>query len=980
MAIALALVLGLVVFDVARRPSLRRLAVRNIVRRPGEAALVVLGSMLGTAIICTAFIVGDTFGASIRAIAPQKLGEVDLEITASDPSKLLPAVAAADLASIEGIDGSVALLRIGATATNVGAEDVAAETMSGLIELDFDAGRAFGSDPAATGLVDAGATPAPGEAVIGRDLADELGVDAGGAIEVHGYGTSRQLTVRGVVERRGLAGYGSYAWNNEAPTVFVAPGTIEAMRAEAKAPGAIPPDARLLLSAEGGVFDSATSAEPIFDELERRLDGVDGASVFAAKDELLEAADLESAGMRQLFSGIGAFSVIAGILLLVNIFVMLAEERKAELGVLRAVGLKRNHLVRTFGIEGAMYAAVAAVAGGFVGIGIGRVISSVAARLMDGGDEGGGLHMIFTVEAGSVVTAMLIGLLISMVTIWATSLRIGRLNIIRAIREQADPPRDPRARRSLIFGILGVVLGVLVLQAGIAGRSAPPTSLGPAIALFATILLLRRRLPERIAASVPAALVLLYELVCFAIFPDSYRNPSIATFVVQGITMSAAAVVLAASNADLFAGAAERVTGSSLAARLGVAYPLARRFRTGLLLGMYTLIIFTLTFMATLSNVFQAQVPRVADQMRGGFDLFVASSWTNPVTRDQLLAQEGVETVASLRRAEVQFQTPAQEEPQYWAASGFDQELIEGGAPELTETWQGLSEREAWQMAASGVLTSPDGKPMRFFEGGPGSAETATPIPAIVPSFFLQEGGGPPEGSPAAGLLVDIVDPRSDKRVRLLAVGVVAGDWAGNGVYLADGFLQSFASPTVVPRHNVRVADGFDAEQVAERITAELIPNGAEAHTFKEMVAQGTANQAGFFRLIQGYLGLGLLIGVAGLGVVMVRAARERRQQIGMLRAMGFQSSVVRRAFLLEAAFIAAQGIVMGIALGLLSSWSVLTNSEAFSAQSGVQFAVPWGTVLVLLVVPLLASLLGVLAPANSASRVRPAIALRIAD
>src|SRR5687768_7786553 len=151
--------------------------------------------MLGTAIICTAFIVGDTFGESIRAIAPQKLGEVDIEITANDPARLLPAIAAADLGSIDGIDGTVPFMRIGATATTVGAEDVAAETMSGLIELDFDAGREFGSDPAATGLVDAGPTPAPGETVIGRDLAAELGVDAGSTIEVHGYGTSRQLTV-----------------------------------------------------------------------------------------------------------------------------------------------------------------------------------------------------------------------------------------------------------------------------------------------------------------------------------------------------------------------------------------------------------------------------------------------------------------------------------------------------------------------------------------------------------------------------------------------------------------------------------------------------------------------------------------------------------------------------------------------------------------------------------------------------------------
>ncbi|HEX4906137.1 MAG TPA: FtsX-like permease family protein [Acidimicrobiales bacterium] len=977
MFVALALVLGLVVFDVVRRPSLRRLAARNIVRRPGEAALVVLGSMLGTAIICTAFIVGDTFGESIRAIAPQKLGEVDIEIVATEPSKLLPALAAADLGSIEGIDGTLPLLRIGATATTVG-DDRVAETMSGLIELDFDAARAFGSDPATTGLVDAGATPAPGEAVIGRDLADELVVEPGDTIEVFGYGTSRQLVVRDVVDRKGLAGYGSYAWNNLAPTVFVAPGTIDGMRAEGKAPAAIPPDARLLVSADGGVF--AETSTPVFDEIERRLDGVDGASVYAAKDDLLEDAEREADGMQQLFSGIGGFSVIAGILLLVNIFVMLAEERKAELGVLRAVGLKRNHLVRTFGIEGAIYAAIASVVGGVVGIGIGRAISSVAARLMDRGNEGGGLDMIFTVKPASVITAMLVGLLISMVTIWGTSLRIGRLNIIRAIREQAEPPRDPRSRRSLVLGILGVAVGLLILQAGVGGRSAPPTSLGPAVALFSTILLLRRRIPERIAASVPAALVVLYELTCFAIFPDSYVDPSIATFVVQGVTTSAAAVVLAASNADFVAGAGERLTGSSLAARLGSAYPLARRFRTGLLLGVYTLIIFTLTFMATLSNVFQAQTPRVADQMRGGFDLFVTSSWTNPATKEQIAAQDGVDVVASFRRGSVQFQRDGQEEPEWWAVSGFDAGLLEGGAPDLEQTWQGLSESEAWEMAAAGVLSAPDGEPMVFLEGGPGSAERPTPIPAIIPSFFLQNGNGPPQQSPKPGMLVDIVDPTTDERVELLAVGIVAGDWAGNGVFVADSFLQSFVEPTTVPRHFVRVTEAADPEAVAERITTELIPQGADARTFREMVALGTSTQAGFFRLIEGYLGLGLLIGVAGLGVVMVRAVRERRKEIGMLRAMGLQSSMVRRAFLLEAAFIAAQGIVVGIALGLLTSWSVLSNSEAFSAETGVQFAVPWGTVVVLLVVPMLASLLGVLAPANSASRVRPAIALRIAD
>ena len=42
-------------------------------------------------------------------------------------------------------------------------------------------------------------------------------------------------------------------------------------------------------------------------------------------------------------------------------------------------------------------------------------------------------------------------------------------------------------------------------------------------------------------------------------------------------------------------------------------------------------------------------------------------------------------------------------------------------------------------------------------------------------------------------------------------------------------------------------------------------------------------------RLIQGFLGLGLLVGVAALGVISARAVVERRQQIGVMRAIGFR-------------------------------------------------------------------------------------------
>src|SRR5258708_29917746 len=70
-------------FVLARKPVLRRLALRNATRRPRETALVILGSLLGTAIMTGSFVVGDTFNASIRRTAYEQLGPVDEIVSAN---------------------------------------------------------------------------------------------------------------------------------------------------------------------------------------------------------------------------------------------------------------------------------------------------------------------------------------------------------------------------------------------------------------------------------------------------------------------------------------------------------------------------------------------------------------------------------------------------------------------------------------------------------------------------------------------------------------------------------------------------------------------------------------------------------------------------------------------------------------------------------------------------------------------------------
>ncbi|MEY2403732.1 MAG: putative transport system permease protein, partial [Acidimicrobiaceae bacterium] len=154
-------ILALTIFDLYRRPTLRRLAFRNALRRKNEAVLVVLGSLFGTAIVTSAFAVGDTLNASIRDEARTRLGPID-EIVLVHRSPALPeALAKVTAKPLAGTDGVVPMVTASVTAATVAGDggQRRAEPEAFVHELDFDAGRAFGGRPGDTGLADAGSTP-----------------------------------------------------------------------------------------------------------------------------------------------------------------------------------------------------------------------------------------------------------------------------------------------------------------------------------------------------------------------------------------------------------------------------------------------------------------------------------------------------------------------------------------------------------------------------------------------------------------------------------------------------------------------------------------------------------------------------------------------------------------------------------------------------------------------------------------------------
>jgi putative ABC transport system permease protein len=138
-----------------------------------------------------------------------------------------------------------------------------------------------------------------------------------------------------------------------------------------------------------------------------------------------------------------------------------------------------------------------------------------------------------------------------------------------------------------------------------------------------------------------------------------------------------------------------------------------------------------------------------------------------------------------------------------------------------------------------------------------------------------------------------------------------------------------------------------------------------------------TAASITFNRLIQGFMGLGLLVGVAALGVISARSVVERRQQIGVLRAIGFRRGMVEASFLLESTFIALTSIVVGTVLGLILSWNIIADVRRQPSWDNNTLVVPWLNQAVIFLLVYAVAMIATVAPARRAARVGPAEALR---
>jgi putative ABC transport system permease protein len=171
------------------------------------------------------------------------------------------------------------------------------------------------------------------------------------------------------------------------------------------------------------------------------------------------------------------------------------------------------------------------------------------------------------------------------------------------------------------------------------------------------------------------------------------------------------------------------------------------------------------------------------------------------------------------------------------------------------------------------------------------------------------------------------------------------------------------------------LGSGVNAATTTKTLERDFAKNGLQTQVTAEVIRDNDATRRIVFLLLRGFMSLGLVVGIAALGVIAARSVVERRQQIGMMRALGFQRGQVRLVFLIESSFIALLGIGVGVALGLGFSGTLIDNIR--QNIPGLDYQVPWGALLLVVVVGSAASLFTTFLPARQASKVYPAEALR---
>ncbi len=976
--------LGLIVL---RNRVMFRIGVRNIPRRVAQTVLIVIGLMLSTTIISAAFTTGDTVDHSITKMVYDSMGHVDETIQRGQkPSEngagdrgnapvetrreAVPQSLTADLEQkFQGdseISGFLPLITEPVAVSN---PTTKLHTPQGVIN-GLDASR-LGAFPDVVNTngkpVDVGAL-ADDEILVNKSMADKIDAVPGQTIDVYYQNQQFSFRVAAIVKDCVLTGAIAY------PNLGLST-RLDTLQKLFNRPNEID---YIAVGNHGGVQGATQYSDSVTAKLESALKNTQY-SVDPLKANGVHTAELAGNMLMTFFMVLGLFSIGAGILLTVMIFVMLAAERKTEMGISRAVGMKRRHLIEAFVSEGMGYNLLSALVGVTLGVLVATLIAGAMTILL-----GQYVSIESAVTARSLIISYSLGVTLCFITVMFSSWRVSNLNIVRAIRDLPEPEKRP-GWRSLVFGIALVLFGGLFMLGALSSKQAALWTMGISFILIGAALVGRYlHAPERpIFTAVGIAILLYWALGAGGRLPGPDLHGGMELFFISGIMMVAAATFVVMYNAhlllNLLALGGRRMGRVFPSIKTAIAYPLASKFRTGMTMAMIALVVFSLTMMSVMNGNFDRAF--LTQEARGGWDILVTENPSNPIgdlkqalngsnvdtSKFEAVGRIAVAGSSGNRLQQASDSGKALTDLPVYRVGGMDPSFLTQSSIKLQSRATGYdSDAAVWAAVAKDPsLAIIDD----FAAGGSG--------------YSMGEGGFKLSGVDPGSTTFDpislsIVNASTRGTTPIKVIGVMAIGPSNNffGLYTNASVVDGEPGGPAYNEYYVRLAPGQDSKATAKAIEAALFTKGAQAVSLQAQMNDQMSLSKGFFYLMEGFMGLGLVVGIAAVGVIAFRTVVERRQQIGMLRAIGYSRGQVALSFLLESSFVTLLGILTGLGLGIMLSYFLLT-SKTMSDMGLHGFYVPWLEIIPICFIAYVAALIMTYIPSRQAARIPIAEALR---
>jgi len=919
----LAILLGLFVLTyltigaaVVRRPLVGRIAVREASRRPGQTAVLVLGLMIAGAAIFSVQVVFDSMYETNRAQVLRNWGRDDIEVSAG--GAYFDGAMAQRITTDRAVCSCIAGIQ-NAIVTSGSVVDVTREAGRPNVQisgLDIAAERRFGAFVLADGRSTFGDELNSGDVFVTQPLADALGAQRGDRVRVSAGGASSvDLMVAGIVRREGAGAYGFEL------SMFASLKTLQQVEGG---------DGVNLVrvSARGSGDAEVAGARGLADEIRGFLAANHlSMQVLEVKRGALEIVDKASASGRSFVTSFGVIIALAATALVANLAVMLSEERRPRLAVLRAMGLTRTGLVQLAVTEGAIYSLLGAVAGLPIGLAIVYI-------LIRGAPRSAGASNMFAVHPESLLGAVAAAALLNLVTVLLASLRTTRMAISSAIRDLPEPPetKRPSWKRSVFLAGLALA-GVAAMLSGHLEYGL----LGGALIIGAAAGFLRGRISDRWRYSAAGAAALVWAVVDFQFIVAKVGTSLPFTFAVV-VSVPALSILVAANLPllDTAVGLAGHASGRLRATlRPTLAYASRRPLRSGLVIAAIAVVMAVLTLIQSL-----LAVPHDYRVFSGGWEVQAIVSGT-----DQLAVPDSLQSEVAQQS---EFPSRTFLGPVNWVytdfrgTSGWHQEPVTvfGLSPQQLESGMGFGNPADWAAIAR----------------DPNLVASTASVGSVL---HLETGNG------TVSFRVVATIPPTNMTTSLSSVipGVIASRQA-----LAE--LGSSAPGAMLL---LKAAPGTSAGALAKDLQRATLSLGVDVSTTQSLVEQDDAAGGGAAGFITWLLRIGLTVGVLSLGAVALRAVIERRRPIGVLRAMGYQPGQVLVGMLTETAALATAGMAVGLAVAY-----ALGPTFIATAVNRSRFSPDVGSLALTIAVVYAAVLLVTVLPALRAARLRPAEALRV--